>query len=271
METPTTYFENCTEILDALKDRTTWDMRQETWYKMRHTGIRRISPPYTGAADLHFPLIDSLIERMKPFYYKQLYATDQFAAFVSLKTQPSDTTSAVASWFDYRLKQKTNFERKILTSIDAMLMAGRAPMKIYWDFAQKKLCFSAVAPIYFILPSDVEDLQDAPWCVHVMLMSVDEYKSNPNFRQDQDFIDKIRGNTTAETGIYGVGTQWDTIKRREGITFSKTNDQVIVWEVYGRSDGKVYFDTYSPQQLDTRQWIRERQFLPYDHKMFPFV
>src|SRR5215472_1823800 len=273
METPNNYFDNCTEILDAIKDRTTWDMRQETWYKMRHTGLRRINPPYAGAADLHFPLIDSLIERMKPFYYKQLFATDQFAAFISLKTQPSDTTSEVASWFDYRLKQKTNFQRKILTTIDAMLMAGRAPMKIYWDFAEKKLCFSAISPIYFILPADVEDLQDAPWCVHVMLLSVADYKKNKDFRQDEDFINRIKGNTTAETGIYGVGTQWDTIKRREGITYSKTGDQIIIWEVYSRENGKVVFDTYSPQQLDAKEFVRPRQVLPYGGKnagKYPF-
>jgi len=46
---------------------------------MRHEGLRRISPPYPGAADLHFPLIDALVERLKPFYYKQLFASDQFA------------------------------------------------------------------------------------------------------------------------------------------------------------------------------------------------
>jgi hypothetical protein len=91
---------------------------------MRHTGLRRIAAPYPGAADLHFPLIDSIVERLKPFFYSQLYGKDQFATFTSLRTQPADTTSAVAAWFDYRLKQKTNFERKLLTCIDAMCMAG---------------------------------------------------------------------------------------------------------------------------------------------------
>src|SRR5215831_10075880 len=181
-------FELATDICDALKDRSTWETRQETWYKMRHNGLRRVAPPYPGAADLHFPLIDSLMERMKPFYYKQLFASDQFAAFVSLKTQPADTTSAVASWFDYRLKQKTNFQRKILTTIDAMLLAGRAPMKVYWDFDTKKMCFAAIAPTYFIIPADCEEIQEAPWVTHVMLMSVNDYKKNKNFRQDEDFI-----------------------------------------------------------------------------------
>ena len=82
---------------------------------MRHFGLRRIAPPYPGAADLHFPLIDSIVERLKPFYYSQLYSRDQFATFTTLKTQPSDTTAQVGAWFDYRLKQKSNLERKMLT------------------------------------------------------------------------------------------------------------------------------------------------------------
>lgn len=263
-------FEHAEDIFDALKDRSTWEMRQETWYKMRHTGLRRINPPYPGAADLHFPLIDALMERMKPFYYKQLFATDQFASFVSLRTQPADTTSQVASWFDYRLKQKTNFQRKVLTSIDAMLLAGRAPIKIYWDFKLKQLCFCAIAPTYFIIPADCDDIQEAPWVVHVMLMSVDDYKANPAFRQDADFIEKIKGNTTSEAGVYGLGNQYDTIKRREGITFTKTDNQIILWEKYCKEKGKVYFETYSPQCLEEKECVRPRQYLPYDHAMYPF-
>ena len=264
-------FERANDIFDALRDRTTWEMRQETWYKMRHTGLRRISPPYPGAADLHFPLIDALIERMKPFYYGQLFATDQFATFVSLKTQPADTTSEVASWFDYRLKQKSNFQRKILTTIDAMLMAGRAPIKVYWDFELGQLCFAAIAPSYFILPADTEELEEAPWLVHVLLMSVDQYKANPNFRQDEDFVNRIRGNTVAETGLYGLGQQYDTIKRREGITFTKTNRQIVLWEIYSKENDRVCFETYSPQSLEEADYVRPKQWLPYEHDCYPFI
>ena len=275
------------DICDALKDRSTWETRQETWYKMRHNGLRRMSPPYPGAADLHFPLIDTLMERMKPFYYKQLFATDQFAAFISLRTQPSDTTSAVASWFDYRIKQKSNFQRKILTTIDAMLMAGRAPIKIYWDFEEKDkngrvtkpgyVCFTAVAPTYFIIPSDCDEINDeygrpsAPWVVHVMCMSVDAYKKNENFRQDPDFIERIRGDKASDMGISGMGTFYDTIKRREGITYTKNNNEIIIWEIYRKDGNRVCFDTYSPACLEETDAVRPTQYLPYNHGGYPFV
>src|SRR6516165_9690019 len=129
------------DIRDAIKNRETWEIRQEVWYKMRHNGVGRSSLPHPNAADLHFPLIDTLMERLKAFYYRLLFGTDQFAAFISLKTQPADTTSAVASWFDYRLKQKSNYQKEILTTIDWMLLSGRPPMKMHWDFDINRLCF----------------------------------------------------------------------------------------------------------------------------------
>ncbi len=72
------------DIQDALKSRVDWASRQVTFYKLRHQGLRRINKPYPNAADLHFPLVDTMIERIKPFYFQQLYATEQFATFVSL-------------------------------------------------------------------------------------------------------------------------------------------------------------------------------------------
>jgi hypothetical protein len=261
------------EIADALKNRDDWYRRQETFYKMRHFGLKRISPPYPGAADLHFPLIDSIVERLKPFYYGQLYGVDQFASFTSLKTQPADTTSAVGAWFDYRLKQKTNLERKLLTSIDAMCMAGRSQLKVIWDFDKNAICFYSVAPYYFVVDPSVDDLHaDANWCVHIMSMREAQYKRNKNFRQDKDFIAKIKGRNVGDYGIAGNNQMFQTIRMREGITIPENEESIILYEIYCKeSDGRVYYDTYSPKCMDESDAVREREYLPYDHKKFPFI
>jgi hypothetical protein len=266
-------YDKADEIADALKNRDDWYRRQETFYKMRHFGLRRISSPYPGAADLHFPLIDSLVERLKPFYYQQLYGKDQFATFTSLRTQPGDTTSAVSAWFDYRLKQKTNLERKILTAIDAMCMAGRSQLKIVWDFDKKAICFYSVAPYYFVVDPNVDDLHaDATWCVHIMQMSVAQYKRNKNFRQEKDFIARIKGREVGDYGIAGNNQFFQTIRLREGITVPPNEDTIILFEIYCKEDdGTVYYDTYSPKCMQEDDAVRERQTLPYDHKKFPFV
>jgi hypothetical protein len=266
-------YDKADEIADALKNRDDWYRRQETFYKMRHFGLKRISPPYPGAADLHFPLIDSIVERLKPFYYNQLYGTDQFAAFTSLRTQPADTTSAVASWFDYRLKQKTNLERKILTVIDAMCMAGRSTLKCIWDFDKNAICFYSVAPYYFVVDPNVDDLHtDANWCVHIMTLNEATYKRNKNFRQEKDFIQKIKGRNVGDYGIAGNNQMYQTIRLREGITIPENEESIILYEIYAKDDdGKVYYDTYSPKCMDEADAVRERQYLPYDHKKFPFI
>src|SRR5205823_12465439 len=194
------------------------------------------------------------------------------ATFVSLKTQPSDTTSAIGAWFDYRLKNKSNIQRKILSVIDAMCMAGRAPLKIYWDFDKKELCFVAVPPTFFIVPNDTEELDDAIWCCHVMAMSEEQYKKNPNFpNQDQTFIDKIKGGTSSEAGIGALDSKFDTIKRREGITFTKRTEQIVLWEVHRKEKNDVTFETYSPNMLEEKDAVRPRESLPYNHGCYPFI
>ena len=65
-------YELSDEIADALKNRDDWYRRAGDVLQNASHGLRRVSPPYPGAADLHFPLIDSIVERLKPFYYSQL-------------------------------------------------------------------------------------------------------------------------------------------------------------------------------------------------------
>lgn len=265
-------YEIADQIADAVKNRDTWHTRQKTWYTMRHNGIRRTSPPHKGAADLHFPLIDSHIERLKPFYYQQLYGKEQFASFVSLKTQPADVTGGVAAWFDYRLKNKTNFEKKVLVAIDAMCMSGRSVMKVFWDFNTKQLCCAAVPPYYFIVPSYVNELaDDAEWCVHVMELSVAQYKRNPHFKQDKEFIERIKGRNVGDFGVAGTNPMYQEVKKREGITVASTDDCIIIWEIYRKQDDGIYFDTYNPMNMEESDKIRETEKLPYDYPDFPFI
>src|SRR3954454_1235964 len=70
------------KICGDLRSRQAWLSRQSAWYQMRHDGLRRKSKPFPGAADLHYPLADSIIEKLKPFYFNQLFATETVAEFV---------------------------------------------------------------------------------------------------------------------------------------------------------------------------------------------
>src|SRR6266566_5261696 len=256
------------DIYTAIKSRTDWQNRQTTWYRMRHQGLRRAGKPYPNAADLHFPLIDTLIERMKPFYFQQLYATEQLATFVSMRSQPVEATSAVAAWFDYRLKQKTNLEREIMGAIDNMVMSGRAVLKVAWDIGEKYICFDAVDPVYFIVPGQTSELKDAAWCVHVVHLTEAEYKRNKDFRQDSSFIKSIKGQQPASDP--SADMKWHEVKRREGLTTAQDPDQIVLWEIHRKSDDgdKIYVDTFSPAKMAEEDAVRSRFTLPYNHGTF---
>ena len=67
------------KVRAALAARSQWEMRQSRWQEMRHDGERRQVRPWKGAADMHFPLADMLIEKMKPAYIQQVFAADTIA------------------------------------------------------------------------------------------------------------------------------------------------------------------------------------------------
>src|SRR5947207_4042438 len=121
------------QIEDALVDRGDWETRQTLWYDLRHGRVARRNKPYPGAPDMRFKLIDTLIEKLKPFYVQQLYGNETLASFICLKDQDSAMTSGAAYWFDYKLKQESNFEREVNIAIDIMLQSGFDILKIFWD------------------------------------------------------------------------------------------------------------------------------------------
>ena len=220
-------------ILEDIQARESWAQRQTVWYQMRTSGIRRRSKPYPGAADLHFPLVDTMIEKWKPFYFQQLHSTETLATFVSTDQEHQAFTTELAYHFDYKLKQRSNLEREILVAIDHMLTSGAVCVKTYWDPSKHRIQFDAVRPSHVIVPWHTRDLQDADRLVHVIPMSCAAYKAKGElYKQDPAFIARIKGRGQKPEQNGSGETEQREI--REGITHSTSDDQIIVWEVYER-------------------------------------
>ena len=84
-----------------------------------------------------------------------------------------------------------------------------------------------MAPYYFVVDPSVDDLHaDANWCVHIMSMGEAQYKRNKNFRQDKDFIAKIKGRNVGDYGIAGNNQMFQTIRMREGITIPENEESI---------------------------------------------
>ena len=56
------------DICEDLKDRQAWESRQILWAKMRNQGVKRTRKPWPGAADMHVPIGDTIIGKLKAYY-----------------------------------------------------------------------------------------------------------------------------------------------------------------------------------------------------------
>lgn len=161
-----------------------------------------------------------------------------------------------------------------------MLQSGRAPLKVTWDVDAKRLRFDAPLPHQIIVPTTAMDFEDADWCVHVLTMSVEKYKNNPNYNQDEEYIKSITGRPGAHGASNRDASYIATKDSREGITVAAGAKEILLWERYQRVDtGKTdelrrpikkwQIRTYAP--VKPEEDSRPPQWLPYDHGMLPFV
>jgi hypothetical protein len=256
-----------TSVLQDLADRAVWDTRQRMFYEMRHHGLRRRNKPWPGASDVHFPLVDTTISELKPAYFQQLFATDLIAQFVPTSPQVAEFTTAAAQWFDHRVKQKTNLETEVLSTVDSMLMCGTGILKVLWDYSSKRVKYYTVDPQHFVVPAWTRDIADADRICHISVYSVDAYKRQKHLKQDKAILDQIIGSYNEDAG--DMNTEAAKYER-EGLTFPE-QDKIIVWEVYHRcpDSGQWIICTYSPTSPDID--LRPPMKVPYNHGKPPFI
>lgn len=258
------------EINDAVDKRQSWADKQRTFYAMRNGGLRRVAKPYPNAPDLHYPLGDTMIEKLKPAYIQQLYGAETITSFVAKKAQDDDVTAGVGYWFDYQLKQRSNFERTMFVSIDQMLEGSFVPIKTYWNADTKRLCFNQRDPLHVIVPPGTEEINEnggADWLTDVLHMSVAEYKANPKFKQDEDFIKSIKGRGSDDSEAQNKRQSTDL---KEGINCSANENEIVLWEVYNRDrkGHKITVETISPLLAHGENEVRPSYTLPYNKGCF---
>lgn len=245
------------EILAAVTARRLWEDRQATFYQMRHDGLRRRHKPWPNAADLHYPLVDTLIEKQKPAFVQQIFATETVASFTATRAEWQAYQTAAGQWFDYKLKQRSNFEDEIVVAADRMLQGGKAVMKVYWDAEEGQLTFEAPRTTDIIVPPWTGRVQRADWLVHVQRYSKHAYRRLANFDTSEETINSLTGGDKLTPSA-----EEQHRATREGITKPGTPDEIVVWEVfYRQNDGKIWVKTYSPSQ--PKRELRPRFGLPY--------
>ncbi len=260
------YSELYSKTYADLRDRSTWETRQRQFYEMRHHGLRRKHKPWPGASDAHFPLSDTIITNLKPYYVQQLFALDTVASFVSLKQQQAALTTAASQWLDYKLKQRSNLQTEIISTIDTMLVTGRGILKVTYDIDVQQLKFENVDPMHLVVPSYCKDIETADRITHIQHYSPDSYRRKSVFAQDEDFIERVTGGNAKERGDHN---RHQIAKQREGV-IDTDKDTIVIYETYVQNDDKTWtIYTYCPHDLEFE--VRPPMEVPYSHGKPPFV
>lgn len=262
---PTSENELYEKILDDIDARSDWEGQQILWHKMRHDGVKRSRKPWAGAADMHVPIGDTIISKLKAYYMQWIFGPELLASFYSLDQTGDSYQDAVARWFDYQLRECSNFTPAAMIALDSLLQNGMGFMKTYWDSDREQLAFSPIHPYFIIVPPWTTDIHRADRVTHVMHMSEDDYRrsgKNCGYNMDEDFIDSIKGEGKPDNKMR------EQQASAEGLSYSKLKDLIILWEVYKRGDdNQIEVQTFSPLMPD--EPARDTFKMPYDHKQVP--
>ena len=71
-------------ICDDLKDRQSWEARQILWMRMRNQGVKRMRKPWAGAADMHVPIADTIINKLKAYYVQWIFGPELLLRSIAL-------------------------------------------------------------------------------------------------------------------------------------------------------------------------------------------
>ena len=255
------------QITEDLKDRNAWELRQILWARMRNQGVRRQRKPWAGAADMHVPLGDTIINKLKAYYVQWIFGPELLASFFALEEQGDSYTDSVGQWFDYQVRECTNFSTMAIFSIDSLLQNGMGFLKPYWDANKERLSFASIHPYFIIAPPKTQDIQEADHITHVMHISEEEYRrtaKDRGYNLDDDYIESIKGEGKPDAKYE------QSRYTAEGLSYSRLKDLIILWEVYVRQDDdSIEVQTFSPQQPD--EPARNPFKLPYRHGQIPLI
>jgi hypothetical protein len=256
------------DINQDLRDRLKWEHRNIIWSKMRGLGMGRVNRPWPGAANMHVPIADTIIGKLKPYYIVWIFGPELLASFYSLQEQGDSYTDSVARWFDYKVRETSNFSEQVVCAVDSCLQNGMGVMKTFWDTAQERIAYASVHPYFMIVPPYATfDFNRSDRVVHVMQYSEEEYMRDAEakgFNTDETFVESIKGEGRPDQ-------KYEHYRyTAEGLSYVRLKDLIILWEVYLRqSDGQILVKTFSPLQPD--EPARGDFRLPFDHKQIPFV
>lgn len=248
--------------------RSSWRDKQAAWARMRTVGIGRISLPFRGASDFHFPLADTLIEKLKPFYYQQALQPDPLCSFVPKKQEARALSTVAAQWFDYQVRTKSNYRQSLPILIDLLLERGVGIMKVTWDFDKHCLAYEAIDPVNFIVPPSTDTMQGSTRIAHVLYMNKSDYLINAKEHGWETDVGWIKSCIAPrqDTPEVDQDKQWIS-----GVQFDEDDDLMILWECYSLDkEGDKIIDLLNPNKPDKPARGAVTDY-PFRHNQWPYI
>lgn len=242
--------------------RKEWADNQVSFHSLRFNGISRtnIKPWQSDLAYMHS---DAAIENIKPQYVGHIYNSELIADYTSRdEAIAPEMTLLRAQWFDNEIKNKSNFDREILSVVDIFLQSGNSYIRVFYN-DNDQLEFEALRPLDVVVPKGTKNLQKATRVAVKKLLSPVEYALDKRMDvKDPDLIKKMIGDNSQE--------QKDIDDEKSDYKgFVEHTGKIEIWEVYVRDADGWILHTINKNLKDKP--LRSPIRLQYTFQGIPFL
>lgn len=121
------------EIDLAISQREEFITKQNKWYRKRY-GIRpKATFPWFNASNLHIPVQDKMIRKLKPEYVGVAYNTTPICELSTENPQNMEVAEQASWQFDYLLRTRMDIFADVNLMTDKMLSKGFCIVKVIYD------------------------------------------------------------------------------------------------------------------------------------------
>ncbi len=258
------------DVSQEIAGRTQYEERLRICWKVRHDGIAR-KKDVSWQSDTPLKIADPAIDKIKPQLVQGIFTADTLATFSSMDDEVDDETAKLAAqWFTYQVKHCSNFFKQFVIVTDMELQDGKALLKVIWNAEKNQVEFHAVPSMYLIVPSGTEELEDTDWACQIHRVSKAKFKRLAKAKGwtnvDDDFIKAAVGKGNREVG----GQLKDDKRRKEGLHYGCSEDEIVYWEHYQRNEAGEWEVTYLVPNLSDKP-LGDNTVFPYQHGKLPYV
>jgi len=180
-----------TDLKEAIEEaetaRETWKSRQDRWYKKRY-GIRpKKTFPWPGCSNLHLPLTDKTIRKLKPAYVGLVSGVKPVCTFEPVGPEDVPETYQHEAFFDWLLRVKMKIFKPTVALIDKMLEKGFSIAKVIWAYEGRPYTETITISE---LPRVLQEYINHPMTTDIDIMDILFAKLNLN-REDPDDYKKV--------------------------------------------------------------------------------